>query len=161
MKLVALCVAALAFVGSVLLTRSGGQHHPTTHIDQASEAGPAQPELSGRMELKFIQFIYNQYHAYAQLKVTNGGPETVRFPGYASNCNSVMFIRQGIWVKPVSSLQTDHGFGTQEMAVGKTVVFDVQSPDGNDPFEVGFAYEVGAEHEWKIVWSEKIQRPAE
>jgi hypothetical protein len=94
------------------------------------------------------------------LKLTNGGSETMRYPGYATNSNCVIFIRQDGWVKPKSDIQTGNGFGTQSLLSGETIIFDTQLPDDKGAFEVGFAYEVGADHVWKILWSEKIAPPA-
>ena len=87
----------------------------------------------------------------------NDSPETVRFPGYAENSNCLILIRRDGFIKPAANTWTSDGFGSQSLSPGDAAISDAQIPEGEGTFEVGFAYQVGEEHLWKIVWSGKIE----
>ena len=156
MKRLSVCTSLLTFVAGLVISWGADQIQLTAYATQAHNAQRAPSNLSGRLELEFIRLISNQYHTYAQLRITNGSSETVRFPGYAKNSNALLFIRHGILINPVPDTQSLNAFGTQSLLPGDTAIFDAQIPDDEQPFEVGFAYEVG-KHLWKIVWSGKIE----
>lgn len=160
MKRITLCLSLLTFIAGVLLALGSERIYLASHANQAPSVHPAQSNLSGEMELEFIRFISNSEHTYAQFKVTNGSSETVRYPGYATNSNCAIFIKQDGLVKLGDNTWGTHNFGTQELLAGETFINDVRIPEGKGAFEIGFAYEVGADHLWKIVWSEKIELPA-
>jgi len=71
----------------------------------------------------------------------------------------MILIRQGALIKAPPSIWDTHLFGTYSLMPGKTFVYDVQIPDEEQQFEIGFAYEIGAKHRWTIAWSGKIDYP--
>ena len=160
MKRITLRAALLTFIAGILISWSGERNYFAVRANQTPNSPRARSKLTGKLELEFIQFISNQYHTYAQLRVMNGRSETVRFPGYAKNSNCLIFIRRDIFIQPAASTQTINNFGAQSLSSGDSAIFDVQIPEGEGAFQVGFGYEVGAKHLWKIVWSGKIEPAA-
>jgi hypothetical protein len=71
----------------------------------------------------------------------------------------MILIRQGALIKTPPSIWGTHLFGTYSLMPGKTFVNDVQIPDEEEQFEIGFAYEIGAKRRWTIAWSGKIDHP--
>ena len=152
-----LCTLLLTFIVSTLVLWA---YEPNHQIIPSSKAiSPVQSKLSGKMELEFLRFISNQFHVYAQYRVTNGSSEIVYYPGEATNSNWLMFIKRDGLVKPADNTSTLNSFGKQSLRPGDSFIYDVQIPEGKGAFEIGFAYEVGSEHDWHIVWSGKIEPP--
>lgn len=149
----------LAFAAGLLITFGFGQFNFSVPATQSFSSHPAPANLNGKMELKFIRFISNFEHTYAQYQVINGSPETVQYPGYASNSNSLIFIKQGGLITPGEISGSVHYFGIQSLLPGDTFISDVPLPEGKGSVKIGFAYEVEGDHNWEIAWSEEFELP--
>ena len=117
------------------------------------------PKAQRGVVIEFIRFISNAENVYAQYRVTNFGPQPVRFPGFAGNSNCMVLFKQGALIRQTPATWGTHHFGTYSLMPGKTFVYDVQIPDTREPFEIGFGYEIGPRHRWVIAWSKTIDYP--
>ena len=141
------------FAGMLL----GGITLPGVQAQKTRKSGPSESHRG--VVIEFIRFISNAEHTYAQYRVTNFGTEPVRYPGFAVNSNCMILIKQGALIRQGPSTWGTHYFGTYSLRPGQTFVYDVQLPDAQEPFEIGFGYEIGAKHRWAIAWSKKIDYP--
>ena len=160
MKRITLFASLVMFFAGILMSSSDERIQFTVRAKQVPQTRRAQSKLTGKVEMEFIRFISNQFHTYAQYRITNGSAETVHFPGFARNSNCLIFIRQGALVKQMKSTWGQIGFGSQSLFPGDAAISDIQVPDEDGPFEIGFGYEVGPKHRWDIAWSEKIEPAA-
>src|ERR1700680_2477081 len=109
---------------------------PRVQAQKTKNSVPAQ--FHRAVVIEFIKFIRNSEHTFAQYGV-NFGAEPVRYPGFAVNSNCMILIRQDVLIKAPPSIWGTHLFGTYSLMPGKTFVYDVQIPNEEEQFEIGFA----------------------